>query len=92
MKVKIYQPIKTPTQSGKKAKPWLIALAQEEDSRAISDLTGWTSSFDTKSQLKLKFQNSEDAAAYAKSQGWEYTIIQPKTLSVIKKSYADNFS
>jgi hypothetical protein len=92
MKVKIYQPSKTVTQSGKKDKPWMLVPIIEDNHLSIDDLTGWTSSNNTLSQLKLKFQTPEEAEIYVQSQGWDYQIVQPKISLVIKKSYADNFS
>lgn len=91
MKVRIYQPSKTPTQSGKKQKPWTIEIVQDENYKAIDSVMGWTSSQNTLAQLKLQFQNAEDATKYAKSKGWEYEIIKPKEAKIPKKSYAENF-
>ena len=91
MEVKIYQPSKSVTQSGRKNKPWMLVPTMEENHLSIDNLTGWTSSNNTLSQLKLKFQTQKEAVIYAQSQGWNYQIIEPKTSLVIKKSYADNF-
>lgn len=91
MKVKIYQPSKTPTQSGQKQKPWTIEIVQDENDKSIDNIMGWTSSNSTLMQLKLQFQNSEDAVKYAVSQGWKYEVIKPKEAAIQKKSYAENF-
>lgn len=91
MKVKIYQPIKTPTQSGKKQKPWLIKIVEKENHKTIDPVMGWTSSDNTLEQLNLRFQSPEDAAKYASSQGFEYEIIKNSEVKIPKKSYADNF-
>lgn len=94
MKVKIFKPGKTPTQSGvKNTKFWLMQIIEEENSRWINSLTGWTSSNDTKNQLQFKFQTMEDAVKYAVDQGFEYVIEKPDTSkSIKKKSYASNFT
>jgi hypothetical protein len=92
MQVKIYQPSKTATQSGKKDQYWLLVPVLEQNTQSTDNLMGWTSSDNTLIQLKLKFKTSGDAAKYAHQQGWGYQIIEPKSAQIIKKSYADNFS
>jgi hypothetical protein len=92
MQVKIYQPAKTTTQSGKKNQSWVVTPIDNQNHLSISDLTGWTSSNNTLTQLKLKFSNMEDAVQYAQTQGWDYQVIQPQSAKIIKKSYAENFS
>ncbi len=92
MQVKIYQPAKTATQSGKKDQFWLLTPILEENTKSIDNLMGWTSSSNTLVQLKLKFQTADDAALYAKQQGWDYQIVKPQEAKITKKSYADNFS
>jgi hypothetical protein len=92
MKAKIYQPTRTATQSGKKNSGWLLELVTEENPASIDNIMGWTSSDNTLTQLKLHFQNQEDAVAYAKNQDWNYQIIQPVAAKIVKKSYSDNFA
>ncbi|MES2677157.1 MAG: NADH dehydrogenase ubiquinone Fe-S protein 4 [Pseudomonadota bacterium] len=92
MQVKIYQPAKTSTQSGKKHQQWIITPIENENHRSIDNVMGWTSSDNTLTQLELKFQSADDAVKYAKTKGWSYQIIQPQIAKVIKKSYAENFS
>ena len=91
MQVKIYQPTKTATQSGKKSSQWLLVPIIEANHKSINNVMGWTSSNNTLSQIKLKFDNSQDAMKYAMKQGWDYEIILPKTALVTKKSYSNNF-
>jgi len=52
---------------------------------------GWTGSKDMRQEIKLKFDNLEEAIAYAKSQGFSYTVEQPNLRKVEPKSYSDNF-
>lgn len=92
MQVKIYQPTKTATQSGTRHNSWLLTPVENENSTSLSDITGWTSSANTKTQLQLHFHDKESAIAYAKQQGFDYQVIEPKIALVHKKSYADNFS
>jgi hypothetical protein len=91
MKVKIYQPTKSATQSGQKSPLWILTQLEDVNSRNIDPIMGWTSSSNTLAQIKLEFKNSEDAVTYAKSQGWEYEIFEPKVAKLTEKSYVDNF-
>ncbi len=92
MQVRIYQPAKTSTQSGKKSHPWLLVPVADENHRHIDSVTGWTSSDNTLAQLELKFQSAQEASKYAQTKGWDCQITQPQTAKIIKKSYAENFS
>jgi hypothetical protein len=93
MKVIICKPAKSATQSGKaKNKKWLITLAEEKNTRQINPLMGWTSSNNTKTQLKFFFSTKEEAINYAKGEGFEYEIIEPNDSTVKQKSYAENFT
>jgi len=91
MQVRIYQPAKTNTQSGKKSQSWLLVPVLEQNSQSVDNLMGWTSSDNTLTQLKLKFKTADDAAKYAEQKGWSCQIIEPNSVQISKKSYADNF-
>ncbi len=91
MQVKIYQPTKSPTQSGRKNNFWLVEPIIEDNYKSISSLTGWTSSQSAISQLKLKFNSKEDAIKYAKNNSWAFNVVEPQSPAITKKSYADNF-
>jgi hypothetical protein len=92
MKVKITNIAKNPMQSGLgKTKLWLLTNLEQDQSRSISKITGWTSSDNTKNQIKLKFRRKEEALQYATDQGYEYIIEEPSGSEVKVKSYADNF-
>ncbi len=92
MQVRIYQPSKTAMQSGQAGTTrWLLEF-EPEVARRVEPLMGWTSSFDTKSQLRLWFETAEEAVAYAKSRGLMYAVEQPRQLKVRPKAYAVNFS
>lgn len=78
-------------QSGKgRTKTWVLEH-EATAAREIDPLMGWTSSTDTRQQIKLEFDTKEDAIAYAKRNGMAFTVEEPKERSIIKKSYADNF-
>ena len=73
MQVRIYKPTKTAMQSGQRnTKEWL--LESEPAPKEIDPLMGWTSSRDTMQQVKLYFATLEEATAYAKKEGWGYTV------------------
>jgi hypothetical protein len=91
MHVRIYRPSKTATQSGTgNGKRWLLEYAPIEPRRA-DPLMGWTSSGDTRRQLRLYFESEAEAEAYARKTGLSYEIIQPQERSIRPKAYADNF-
>ena len=91
MRVKIYQPAKTAMQSGvANTRKWLLE-PEEENTRFIEPLMGWTGNTDTKGQLRLSFGTKDEAVAYAKSNGMEFQVIEPKKRKFTAKSYSDNF-
>ena len=89
-KAKIYIPSKTAMQSGKnKSKNWILEFEKKQTSN--DHLMNWTSSNDTQSQVKLTFENKEEAMSYAKKNNIDFEIVEPKKSKLIIKSYADNF-
>ena len=89
-KAKIYRPAKTAMQSGKKkTKTWLLEF--DTLNPGINPLTGWETSIDTMSEIKLEFSTKELAINYAKKNNIDYYLVEPKKRRIIKKSYADNF-
>lgn len=65
----------------------------EPSDRASADaLMGWVGSADTSKQVILHFHSKEDAVAYAKKNGYAYTVQEEKTRKIKPKAYADNFS
>lgn len=90
-KVRIYRPARNPMQSGRaNTKNWLIEF-EPQTPPFIDPLMGWTGSKDTLQQVRLKFATREQAIAFAKKQGRDYSISEPHELKVRPKSYADNF-
>jgi len=92
MTARIYRPAKTAMQSGRaKTKQWVLEF--EPASRKSNDpLMGWTSSGDTKQQLRLEFPTREEAVAYAESRGIAYVVNEPHVDPLKAKSYAANFA
>jgi ETC complex I subunit conserved region len=91
MTARIYKPAKSAMQSGLgRTKEWVLEYEQEA-AREVDPLMGWTSSADTKQQLKLTFESKEEAVAYAVRAGVAYAIEEPQPRKTIRKAYADNF-
>ena len=94
MRARIYQPARTAMQSGTaKTKDWVLEFAPDSP-REIDPLMGWTSSSDTQRQVKLRFESQEAAEDYAKAQGFDYVVLQPKTraANIRARGYGENFA
>ncbi|ACT59544.1 ETC complex I subunit [Hirschia baltica] len=92
MLAKIYKPSKNAMQSGKaKSDTWVLEM-DVAASRSIDPLMGWTSTDSTETQLRMKFDSSEEAISYAKREGLEFTVVTPRAPKRIIKTYAENFS
>ena len=91
MQVRIFRPAKTAMQQGRAGtKDWIVEF-EPEQARRVEPLMGWTSSADTKGQLRLHFATREEAVAYAKKQGLMYLVEEPEERAPRPKAYADNF-
>jgi hypothetical protein len=91
MVARIFKPARSAMQSGEAAsKDWLLEHEPQE-SRGIDPLTGWTSSAETRSQVRLSFDTKEQAIAYAERNRLAYVVVEPKPRKPLAKSYADNF-
>ncbi len=91
MPARIYKPTRSAMQSGKgKSQEWVFEFEQATE-RVADPLMGWTSSDDTSTQVKLKFDTLEEAEAYAKRKGIAYTVQAEAPIKIQKKSYSDNF-
>ena len=93
MKVLIFKPAKTTMQSGKAGtSKWLIKYIEQEKTRSTNNVMGWTSSDNTETQIKLKFNSKEEAIKYAMEQDYDYIVEEPELAKVKKKSYSSNFT
>jgi hypothetical protein len=91
MSARIYKPAKTAMQSGlARTLEWVLEHEPERP-REIDPLMGWTSSGDTRQQVRLAFASKEEAIAYCERNGLAYTVLEPKPRKPVKKSYAENF-
>jgi hypothetical protein len=93
MRVRIFQPAKSTMQSGRHARTAWSIEPEITGARVPEPLMGWVSAPDTLTELKdrLFFDTRAEAIAFAEKQGWEYTVIEPKTRKVIPRNYLDNF-
>lgn len=94
MRARIYQPAKTAMQSGTaKTHTWILEFAQAS-SREVDPLMGWTSSDDTQSQVKMRFETQKAAVAYARENGIDAEVVSPKKRKANIRSggYGDNFA
>ena len=94
MRARIYQPAKTAMQSGTaKTKGWVLEFAPAS-AREVDPLMGWTSSSDTQSQVKLRFDTKEAAQSYARDHGIDAIVLEPKKrkANVRPRGYAENFA
>jgi len=89
--VRIYRRAKNALQSGIANNGQWIVEFEPEAARVVEPLMGWTSSRDTRSQLRLRFDNEAEAVAYARKHGYMYTVEKPHERKIRPKVYADNF-
>ncbi|MFL5198037.1 MAG: ETC complex I subunit [Microvirga sp.] len=88
---RIYKPAKTAMQSGNaRTKQWLLEFERQQP-REIEPLMGWTSSGDTRQQVKLWFDTKEEAIAYATREGIAYRSEEPHETKRRTIAYSDNF-
>ncbi|MCB5177521.1 MULTISPECIES: ETC complex I subunit [Microvirga] len=91
MSARIYKPAKSAMQSGMaRTKQWLLVFDQDRP-REIEPLMGWTSSGDTRQQIRLGFDTKEEAIAYAEREGIPYRVEEPHEVKRRTISYSDNF-
>jgi len=94
MNARIYQPARTAMQSGQaKTHDWVLEFAPAS-ARDVDPLMGWTSSTDTQSQIRMRFDSQASAEKYASDNGVEYVVMPVhKRLAVIRKGgYGENFA
>ena len=89
---RIYKPAKTAMQSGTaKTKEWVLDF-EPEAAREVEPLMGWTSSADMRQQVRLRFDNAEEAVAYCERHGIPYQLFGEKPATRRIMSYSDNFA
>lgn len=94
MRARIYQPARNAMQSGTaKTRHWVLEFAPAS-ARDIDPLMGWTSSSDTQSQVRLRFDTREAAIDYAREHGIDAQVFEPKKRSpnIRAGGYGENFA
>ena len=92
MPARIYRPSKSAMQSGRaKSKGWILEL-RSNAKRSADPVMGWTSVNDTDGQVRLEFDTREKAIAYAKREGLDFVVVEPREPKRLVKSYAENFA
>ena len=76
-----------------KTKLWVLEFAQDS-AREVDPLMGWTSSSDTQSQVRLRFDTKEAALEYAQDHGIDAVVQEPKArkMNVRPGGYGENFA
>ncbi|MCZ6604525.1 MAG: ETC complex I subunit [Alphaproteobacteria bacterium] len=91
MRARIYRPSKTSMQSGRaKTRKWVLEY-EPAASKKPDSLMGWTTSTDTREQVRLKFETCNAAIQFATRNGLTYTVQDPQKEHFISKIYAANF-
>lgn len=94
MRARIYQPARTAMSSGTaKTRNWVLDYAPAS-ARDVDPLMGWTSSDDTQSQVRLRFDTCEAALEYAEAHGIDAQVFEPKKRkpNVRPGGYGENFA
>lgn len=93
MRVRVYMPAKSATQSGRaRTQQWLVE-PELISARKPDPIMGWASAGDTLGELKgrLRFDSLEEALAFVKGKGWEAYVQEPSERRVRPRSFLDNF-
>jgi hypothetical protein len=91
MRARIYQPPKNAMQSGRAGTHHWVLEFEPAAPRRADPLMGWIGSADTQTQVRLFFENREEAVAYAERNGIDYEVELPQERRIKPKAYADNF-
>ncbi len=92
MIARIFRQAKSAMQSGKaNTHAWELEFAPAS-ARAPDPLMGWTTSTDTNGQVKLLFNDLDEAVAYARRHGIPFEVLPDRVPRKIIKAYADNFA
>jgi hypothetical protein len=91
MAARIFKLARNAMQSGKGKSVFWVLEHVADAARTADPLMGWTSSADTRTQVRLNFASREEAEAYARARGIAYTVAPEPPVRSQKKSYSDNF-
>ena len=94
MKARIYRPARTAMQSGMAGtRQWVLEFPPRSP-RRTEPLMGWTSSADTQTQVRLRFDSREAAQDYARRHGIAAVVIEPheRRRNIRPGGYGENFA
>lgn len=94
MRARIYRPARNAMTSGMaKTRKWVLDYAPAS-AREVDPLMGWTSSDDTQSQVRLRFDSKEAALDYAQEHGIDAEVVDPKPrgANIRQGGYGENFA
>ena len=94
MHARIYRPSRTAMSSGTaKTREWILEYSPSSE-RKVDPLMGWTSTNDTQSQVRLRFETKESALSYAKDEGIDAVVFEPKIrkVNIRPRGYGENFA
>lgn len=94
MRARIYRPARNAMTSGMaKTRKWVLDYAPAS-AREVDPLMGWTSSSDTQSQVRLRFDTKEAALEYAQDHGIDVELVEPKPRKAHLRhgGYGENFA
>ena len=94
MRARIFKPSKNAMTSGTaKTRKWVLEFPHAS-AREVDPLMGWTSSDDTQSQVRLRFDSKEDALEYAKAHGIDaqVTDAHQRKVNIRPRGYGENFA
>ena len=94
MRARIYRPARNAMTSGMaKTHNWILDYAPAS-AREVDPLMGWTSSSDTQTQVRLRFETKEAALDYAEAHGIDAQVIEPhqRKANVRPRGYGENFA
>ena len=94
MTARIFRPAKSAMSSGQaKTRDWVLEHAADQ-AREVDPLMGWTSSSDTQTQVRMRFETKEAALEYAEAHGIEAVVQEPKPRkqNVRARGYGENFA
>ena len=94
MPARIFKPARTAMSSGvAKTKMWVLEYSADT-ARDVDPLMGWTSSSDTQSQVRLRFDSKEAALDYAREHGIEASVSEPQKRkpNIRVGGYGENFA
>lgn len=86
----IYQPSRSAMTSGPAIHPWLVEF-EPRSRQFVEPLMGWTAGGDPLRQVTLSFPTKDAAIAYARRNGFRFTVRESRRPHPTLRRYADNF-